>query len=104
MKKSRSFRDNILTIILILALLGIGYVWYSYLGSRPTGDGLVGSSIPPTQSEETTQFLALLSILEKTNIDTAFFSDPLFKSLGEKVELPPIPSVMGRPNPFAPFR
>ncbi len=99
MQKRGSFRDNILTVLFVVILVAIGYMWYSYLSSRP--QKLVGSSLETAaKMQESSRFLALLSVLEKLTIDDSFFEDPLFRGLGEKVELPPLPSVIGRPNPF----
>lgn len=103
MQQSRSFRDNVIMIIFVAVLLAIGYIWYSYFQSRPRV--LVeGDAIPVAGTQESSEFLALLAILEKLTIDTSFFEDPLFRQLGEKTELPPLPSLIGRANPFEPLK
>lgn len=103
MQRTRSFRNNALAIIFVLILIVIGYIWYSYFQSKP-GALVEGSGASLAGTEGSSEFLALLAILEKLTIDTSFFEDPLFRGLGEKTELPPLPSLIGRANPFAPLK
>ena len=103
MQKSRSSRDNILAVIFVVILIVLGYIWYSYFQSK-SGPLVKGNNIPAAGGEGSSEFLALLAILEKLTIDTSFFEDPLFRGLGEKTELPPLPSLIGRANPFEPLK
>ena len=101
MHQTRRFRDNALAIIFFLILVAVGYIWYSYFQSKP-GALVEGESGRAARVEGSSKFLALLAILEKLTIDASFFEDPLFRGLGEKTELPPLPPLIGRQNPFAP--
>ncbi len=94
-------RNNILTMIFILIVLGLGYMWYSYLKSRPSSSLRSVSSALPAEGKE---FLALLKTLESLKLDLSFFQDPAFQSLKEVQEPLPAPSSRGRLNPFLPIK
>jgi hypothetical protein len=92
-------RSNIFTGILIIVLIALAYLWYSYLQNRP--DASV-SSVTPNVSEESRQLLVLLQVLEDTKIDISLFQNPLFSNLKEGISLPDFPP-RGRVNPFRPL-
>ena len=91
-------RQNILTIVLILALAAGGYIWYSYFlsGGEKTAPANVNSPV----SEE---FLLRAELLNRIKIDTEFFRSPVFLELKAGEKLPPLPEVRGRANPFGQF-
>ena len=100
---SSSRRSNFLTATLILALLVMGYLWYSYVQSRPPS---AVTSVGPA-SEVGQEFLVLLKTLETLKLDLSFFSAPAFQSLKTGGALPPLPqetASRGRSNPFAPLK
>lgn len=93
-------RQLILTIVLIAALGGTGYIWYQY--SQTT------EVIPKPEFSEKTDHLeerlSELRRLKTLRIDTSIVEDPFFKSLGtpqEAINQPEVKS--GRPNPFLAF-
>ena len=91
-------KQNILTVILLLALVGIAYIWYTSFFSPEE------SQLAPEPALSTSgDFLALLSLLENLKIDTEFFQSGSFQELKSGVKLPPLPAERGRINPFAPF-
>ena len=92
-------RQNILTFVFVLALLGGIYFWYSsyYSGEEDFEAELT------SQSEVSSDFFNLLALLERIEINTEFFDDPSFQELEGGVELPPPPKVDGKSNPFGPF-
>ena len=94
-------RTNILTTIFILIILVLGYIWYSYLRSRPTTLVRSVSSALPAQGKE---FLTLLKTLESIKLDTSLLQDAAFQNLKEGAVLPEPPSARGRLNPFLPIK
>ncbi|MBI2609840.1 hypothetical protein HYW53_01540 [Candidatus Giovannonibacteria bacterium] len=93
-------KNFLMTIILVIVLLALGFVWYKYFYST-------GAAIPVpetgTNIKIDKEFITLANILEKTKIDTAFFDDSLFVNLKKSVPFPEIPENQGRINPFAPL-
>jgi len=89
-------RQNILTIVLILAIIGGGYVWYAYFSSFETG-------APEIKSPVSNEFLRRASLLERLDIDTGFFRGSAFLELRSGAPPPPPPEARGRANPFGGF-
>ncbi|MDP3784950.1 MAG: hypothetical protein Q8R12_02635 [bacterium] len=94
-------RTNILTTIFILIILILGYVWYSYIRSRPATLVRSVSSTLPVHGKE---FLTLLKTLESIKLDTSLLQEATFQNLKEGPSLPETPSARGRLNPFLPIR
>ncbi|HBT81152.1 hypothetical protein A2757_02355 [Candidatus Giovannonibacteria bacterium RIFCSPHIGHO2_01_FULL_48_47] len=95
-------KQNILTVILFLALFGIAYIWYTSFFSKPQEEE-ESQSTPAATLSTPDEFLALLFLLEQTKIDLEFFQSESFKELKGGIKLPPLPAERGRVNPFAPF-
>ena len=92
-------RQNILAVILVLSLATGGYVWYLYL--YPSAEEKSANSEEQIVSPE---FLAITALLNKTQIDAAFFKSDIFSELESGPPLPPLPAeINGRVNPFAQF-
>lgn len=90
-------RKNILTIIFVVAIVIVGFVWYNF--ARPTREE------EKTESEYH-EFLVQVSAareIEKTEIDTSILNDPFFKSLESAPETTIPPSNPGKKNPFVPL-
>ena len=87
-------RNNIFTLLFIVLLGVVGYVWY-YRRSPEEG--------APPQTEEFTRSIAKLERLRTIDLHTAVLQDPVFLGL----EAPPAPIeaevTPGRVNPFAAF-
>ncbi len=92
-------KQTILTVVLIVLLLAIGFVWYNYL--RPPAEG------GPAASVDTVIDAARLEQyrgLKQLRLDVSIFSDPLFRLLEEQTPSMGTAAVQaGRANPFAPF-
>ncbi|MBI2053429.1 MAG: hypothetical protein HYT41_01655 [Candidatus Sungbacteria bacterium] len=88
-------RTNLFTILFLVLLGGIGYLWYSTVQSPAEA---------PVGGQSFTQSIAQLARLRTIDIDTTVFQDPVFMSL----EAPPVPLetvvTPGRVNPFLKFR
>lgn len=88
-------RDIIITAVVLVALVGGGFWWYSTYSATP-----VTVSPAPAEGGKT---LEMVQRLKAVNIDTTFFSDPQF------LELEPAPLLIlesfpkGRSNPFDPL-
>lgn len=91
-------RQNILAIILVLSLIVGGYVWYSYFFSTPSDE-----VAQEPESVVSAEFLARSALLDRTEIDTAFFENATFLELRDGAKLPPLPENRGRTNPFSSF-
>ena len=97
----KASRTNILTTVFILIVLALGYIWYSYLKSRPTVLVRSVSSALPAEEKE---FLTLLKTLESIKLDTSLFQDSVFQNLKEGATLPETPAARGRLSPFLPIK
>ncbi len=64
----------------------------SLLQNAGTNSGQVGSTE-----------LSLLNQIKSLSVDTAFFTDPVYKTLEDYTVMIPVQNV-GRPNPFAPIQ
>lgn len=86
-------RQTIATIILVIILLALGALWYLYW-----------TRLPSDESDETPG-VSVDSYRQVKNLklDTALFSDPVFRELKQEVISPPATEAVGRSNPFLPF-
>ncbi|MBI5045962.1 MAG: hypothetical protein HZC14_03125 [Candidatus Niyogibacteria bacterium] len=96
-------KTNILTIILVIAVLVFGYVGYGYFKPAPALSVEKTSSVAGS-STETRALLDALSIMQGLRIDTGFFNSPVYKNLKDLSPEVSIPSVRGRTNPFLPLQ
>ena len=81
---------NLPTIIIILAIIGVGIWWYQQSSNEVV-------QISPAVGGPT---LEMVERIKKIHIDTAFFSDQQFLSLSESPALDVSGLTTGRPNPF----
>ncbi|KKT40961.1 MAG: hypothetical protein UW30_C0015G0032 [Candidatus Giovannonibacteria bacterium GW2011_GWA2_44_13b] len=81
---------NLPTIIIILAIIGVGIWWYQQ------------SSIQVVQISPAVggPVLEMVERIKKIHIDTAFFSDQQFLGFSESPDLDVAGLTTGRPNPF----
>lgn len=96
-------RQTFLTFVLILIILGTGFVWLRYVRAPSTG-------ATPTAGQGSER-LAQYRHLKTLTPDLGLFSDPLFQSLKRTVSpVAPLttpagqPVPTGRTNPFTPFQ
>lgn len=89
--------QNILFIVLLVAVAGGVFYWYT---SSPADQAALTtlSGIPEVNIE----FLNLLRTLKTIQFDTAFFQDPLYQSLLDSNVKISTPSERGKVNPFMP--
>jgi|SRR3989344_757283 len=81
---------NLPTIIIILAIIGVGIWWYQQSSNEVVQiSPAVGGSA-----------LAMVERIKKINIDTSIFSDQQFLGLSESPGLDVTGLATGRPNPF----
>lgn len=91
-------KNNILIIILVII---IGGVAYSYLGQSDTSTSLLASDARTSDSEEARYIYNLARKIEQISLDDSILQDPVFRSLIDNtVSFPQQAS--GRNNPFAP--
>ncbi len=99
---------NVLIILLVLAALWLGYVWFMSEG-RDNGLPTVSVSQPGAEigeSEIESEFLVLLRRLRNVNFEenaTAFLNDPIFTTELRDFTTTISEGPRGRQNPFAPF-
>ncbi|MBI2023780.1 hypothetical protein HYT00_00040 [Candidatus Giovannonibacteria bacterium] len=92
-------KQTILLIVLVLAVIAGGYVWYAYFFQSPKKD-----ETPEVKKQVVSEeFLARAAILDRIKINTDFFSSPDFLKLEDGAAKPPLPETKGRTNPFAPL-
>ncbi len=90
-------RSTIFTIIFVLILGVIGYIWYGYWQAPAADTGTA------TQ-DDFTRTLAQVARLKNLNLDTSLFRESSFTDL-EAPQISPEPDITpGRPNPFAAFK
>ena len=104
---------NIIIFIIIAALVGsVAYFVFFKDKTNTTSSGLQTTSVVNTNTGtvDTTkalsqQFLASLSKIKNITLATTFFDTSAYKSLQDYTQLIILqdPSLIGRPNPFAPF-
>lgn len=97
----KNFKKNILVIVLVVAILSTGIIWYMYFGSTPSEP--VTRVSEKEENEETRNLVSMLASLQSLRIDTAFFDDPIYKSLIDFSPTIEIPDNLGRANPFLPL-
>lgn len=88
--------QNILVILGIVAVAGIGYYLFIENGDISLKNNLVDNQA----AAETTQFLRKLNELKLIKLDGTIFSDHRFASLVDSTQ-PVLPVAQGRKNPFA---
>ena len=89
-------KQNILTIIFIVFLLGTGYVWYQYARSVSAPESLDAAA-------DVSGTLDRVRRLKTLQLETSVFQDPALKIL-KPLPRKDRPSVIpGRENPFVPF-
>lgn len=87
-------KQTILIGILIITLIALGALWYSYVSHRSGGDtdnSAVGSDTGAYQR------------VKDLKLDVALFADPVFRELKQETIPPPLTESIGRSNPFLPF-
>ena len=92
-------------IITIVGIIGITFTYWFFFKKNDNRNLLVSETATNVRGEASVvrEFLLLLETLNNLRLDTAIFSDRVFKSLrDESVALPHEPS--GRKNPFAPLK
>lgn len=93
-------RQNILIVVLILALAGVGY--FFFMGSEQNTP-----TVAETSNNVEVQFqerLTQLRRLKTLQFDTSVLRDPFFGSLATQgILIQPSSEVTGRTNPFLPF-
>lgn len=85
-------KQNTLTIVLIVILAAIGYLWLSS-----------SESTDKTKQQASNEFeaqLLELSKLKNIKLDTTIFQDPFFRSLNLSAAVPAPEGPVGRKNPF----
>lgn len=96
-------RQIIFTIILILLILGTGYVWYKY--SPQFTQNLETDGQPATSKELAGARLVELRRLKTLELDVSILRDKSFGTLNYSGEVLPAEETgaVGRINPFLPF-
>ena len=93
-------RQTISFIILVIVVLGIGYIWYSYYSAAPAEEG---TAVEDLNVQNIEARLAELRRLRDLQLDTSLFREEAFRELQLPV-IPKLPAVqIGRVNPFLPF-
>ncbi|MGI9117988.1 MAG: hypothetical protein ACR2IQ_00360 [Minisyncoccia bacterium] len=104
---------NIIIFIVLLGLVGAG-VYFGFFKdtNKTTSSALQTTSVVDTNqiSLDSTkalsqQFITSLSKIKNINLTTVFFEGSAYKSLQDYTQSIVLqdPSLIGRPNPFAPF-
>lgn len=89
-------RNTIFTLVFVIILGVMAYMWYGYLALPTDTDGAEQASFTKT--------LAEVRRLKNLKLDTSIFQDRFFLDLEEPQEIPQPAVEPGRENPFAPFR
>jgi hypothetical protein len=90
-------------IIIILVIIVLGLVAYSFLKPSPTAESLLAT----TQRQDSAQVLgdeitSAISQINSLKLDRAVLDDPIVKNLIDHSK-PILPEPVGRKNPFAPI-
>lgn len=88
----------IIAFALVAVVLGGAFLWYN----SPGEDIAVGEEAG-LQNTDTAEFRKVLAGLRALNLDTDFFSDPVYRSLLDPNVLISKPAFYGRANPFVPI-
>lgn len=95
---------NIVILVLIVAVLGIGYQFF-FAGNSSSSASLQTTGALSSKSNsiaDTADFLAIVAGLRSLKLDTSLFSNPAFKDLQDfGVTLSPQP--VRNSNPFLPL-
>lgn len=86
-------RQTIFTIIFVVVLGALGALWYSYWANRPSDETGEVSGISIESYRR----------VKDLRLNTALFTDPVFRELKQEVIPPPATEAIGRSNPFLPF-
>lgn len=87
--------QNLLMILGLVLVAGLGYYVYSQRAALSLNTGTVDNELAVTTNE----FVQRLAELSNIKYDTTIFSDPRFRSLVDFSE-PINPQPVGSPNPF----
>lgn len=91
-------RQTILTVVLVIAILATGWVWFAYLRKPSTPESVAGNTAA-VQSR-----INKYQKLDQLVSDTTVLKNPLFESLRKPKSVTPTDSIpRGRANPFLPF-
>lgn len=89
-------RNTLFTLVFLVLLGLIGYMWYRYLDT--------GTDAAAEDRQQFARTLAEVRRLKNLQLDTSLFQDRFFRDLEEPQEVPQPEVTPGRTNPFAPFR
>ena len=88
-------------MLVILAVLVAGGVWYGLTSGDASSDSLISSETVGTGGQNQ-EIVSTLLALRAVKLDGAIFTDPAFMSLKD-FSTQIVPEPVGRPNPFAPL-
>lgn len=90
-------------IIIIVAVIGLAFVVYTFLFGGEKGAALSSQDVNPSQTAVEQELIALLLELRSIKLDVSLFDSEEFISLQDfSQEL--VPEPVGRTNPFAPLQ
>lgn len=87
--------QNIVVILGLLLVAGLGYYLYTQYGSS----NLNNSEVQAQVSVQSSVFLARLQELQQIKLDDSVFTNPQFQVLKNNSQ-PIVPRYVGRSNPF----
>jgi flagellar basal body-associated protein FliL len=101
MKNQTSSKKSIISIVVIIAAVAIGYFFYT--GNKaPAGDSLLQTQATPEANAVSSRILNLLNQIRSLKIDTSIFDNVAYQTLQDySIQIPEVP--VGRQNPFAPL-
>lgn len=101
MKNQANSKKSIISIIVIICAVAIGYFFYT--GNKaPAIDSLLQTQATPEANAASSRIMNLLNQISMLEIDKSIFSNAVYMSLVDySVEIPSVP--VGRQNPFAPI-
>ncbi len=88
-------------LIILVLLVGAGFVAYSYF-YKPQEDSALLAESASTISPAEQNLITILVELKAITLDASIFADPAFQSLQDFSQAL-VPEPLGRPNPFAPL-
>lgn len=98
-----NFRSIISIIIIVAVIVGLAAIWYRFFSPKSIEPVSSVSSGMNNIKVGSQGLLALLESLEGLSFDLSVLDNQLYKVLEDFTPAISIPSVIGRPNPFAPF-
>lgn len=102
MKTQSSSKKSIISVVIIVGILGLGYFYFSGGTPSPAAGSLVQSQTTPEANAVSSRILGLLNQIRSLKIDTSIFKDAAYQTLVDySVAIPQVN--VGRPNPFAPI-